>query len=142
MALMSGWYFGEKLKNLGRADLFCRRSLLFGGLTALLLIAFFGLFGLLWLGKIQLGSQEIAAMQSVGLFIGLLAIVGIVAYFWQRIYREVERPVTRNPHHPHPLHLTQPAHHSRQLMASFLTPTTPPGSWSMRTALPPPKRLS
>lgn len=93
MALMSGWYFGEKLKNLGRADLFCRRSLLFGGLTALLLIAFFGLFGLLWLGKIQLGSQEIAAMQSVGLFIGLLAIVGIVAYFWQRIYREVERPL-------------------------------------------------
>ncbi|MFO7684433.1 MAG: 6-bladed beta-propeller, partial [Chloroflexota bacterium] len=93
MALMSGWYFGEKLKNITRVDLFSRRSLVFGGLTFLFFIVLFGLFSFFWLGKLQIGDQQIKALQNVGLFIGLLAVAGIVVYFWQKRFREMERPL-------------------------------------------------
>ncbi len=93
MAIMSGWYFGEKLKNFTRADLFSKPSLIFGGLTALLIIALFGLFSFFWLGKIQLGDQQIQALQNVGLLLGLLLIAGIVIYFWWQKYKGMERPL-------------------------------------------------
>jgi sugar lactone lactonase YvrE len=93
MAIMSGWYFGEKLKSLGRVDLLSKNPLVFSGLTALLIIVLFGLFGQLWLGKIQLGSQQIVALQSVGVFIGLSAVTIILAFFWWRKYKGLERPL-------------------------------------------------
>jgi sugar lactone lactonase YvrE len=93
MALMSGWYFGEKLKNFTRADLFSRTSLIFGGLTALLIIALFGVFSFFWLGKIQLGSQQLEALQNVGLLLGLLAVAGVIVYFWWQKYQGMKQPL-------------------------------------------------
>jgi DNA-binding beta-propeller fold protein YncE len=93
MALMSGWYFNEKLKRFGRADLFSKTALLYGGLTALLLILLFSIFGLFWLGKLQLGSQQIDALQNVGLFIGLMGITAVLAYFWWQQRKKMERPL-------------------------------------------------
>ena len=93
MALMVGWYFNEKLKNFTRADLFAKPSFIFVGLTALLIIVLFSLFSFFWLGKIQLGSQQIDALQNVGLLLGLLLAAGIVIYFWWQKFRGIERPL-------------------------------------------------
>ncbi|MBK8987813.1 MAG: TIGR03663 family protein [Chloroflexi bacterium] len=94
MAILSGWYFGEKLRTVDVRALFARPSLIFGGLSLLLLVVGFGLFSQLWLGSARLGDQQISALQDLGLFLGLLLLAGVVFYFWQR-YRQGIEPTTR-----------------------------------------------
>ncbi|MFN2138372.1 MAG: flippase activity-associated protein Agl23, partial [Candidatus Promineifilaceae bacterium] len=89
MGMLTGWYFNEKLSPLSAEDLFSRRSLVFMGLTILLVIAAMLVIGPLLLGGLQLGDQQIEALTGVGRFLGGIIIVGIVAYFFRRSYRAI-----------------------------------------------------
>lgn len=94
MILLSGWYFNEKLRKVEMRRLVERPFLTLFALTVALIILFFGLFSQLWLGRVQLGSQEVGALRSLGLFLGLLLSGGAVGYFWWRAY-EREEPERR-----------------------------------------------
>lgn len=93
MALMSGWYFGKKLKNFTRSDLFSQPSLILGGLSALAVVTLFGIFSFFWLDKVQLGNQQVDALQNMGLLLGFLVVTGIVIYFWWQRYQKTKRPL-------------------------------------------------
>jgi len=90
MAFLSGWYFNEKLRDIDLKSLFSRHALILWGLSLLLIIVGFGLLAQLWLGRIQLGDQQLAALQNLGLFLGLLVVGGIVLFVWRRFYTASE----------------------------------------------------
>jgi predicted membrane-bound mannosyltransferase/DNA-binding beta-propeller fold protein YncE len=95
MILLSGWYFNEKLQGWAVRRLGQRPLLTLYALTLALLILLFGIFSQLWLGRVELGSQEVGVLRNLGLFLGLLLTGGIVAYFWWHVYQQNEPEIRR-----------------------------------------------
>ena len=95
MALLSGWYLGQRVEWAGARDLFARRGLLAIGLTMLLIVV--GLIALapLLLGQVKLGAQEVNQLTGLGRFLGGLLVAVGVAFLWQRVYRQLDGRVRR-----------------------------------------------
>lgn len=84
MALLSGWYLGQRVEWAGARELVGRRGLLAIGLT-MLLIAVAGIAVTpLALGRVKLGAQETAQLAALGRFLGGLLLAAGVAFLWQR----------------------------------------------------------
>jgi DNA-binding beta-propeller fold protein YncE len=95
-ALLSGWYFGEKLRNSRRRFLLSSPALGLFGLTVVLLVAAMLALGPLLLGKITFGGQELENLKGIGRFLGSLAAVGVTYFFWRRYYINSEPAIRRN----------------------------------------------
>ncbi len=91
MGLLTGWYFNEKLRQIDVKTLFSRPIIILFGLTLLLFVTGFGLFGQLWLGKVQFGDQQINVLQNLGLFLGLLVVALVVFFAWRRYAAVAEK---------------------------------------------------
>ena len=96
MALLSGWYFNEKLANTRVRSLLSRPAVLLLGLTVVLIVAVALALGPLLLGQVQLGNQQVGNLNTVGRFLGSLVIAGIIFYFWRQLSPRVD-PEARNP---------------------------------------------
>ncbi|MDX1413534.1 MAG: TIGR03663 family protein [Candidatus Promineifilaceae bacterium] len=90
MGMLVGYYFDEKLAHFNIRVLFSRSALLLFGLTILLIVTVMLIVGPLLWGTIRLGSQEMSNLQSIGRFLGLILIAGLVFFFWQRFYRQAD----------------------------------------------------
>jgi predicted membrane-bound mannosyltransferase/DNA-binding beta-propeller fold protein YncE len=86
MALLAGWYLGQKVATVSPADLWSRRTMLAIGLTMLLMVVGIVALGPLLLGRIQLGNQLSANLEATGRFLGGLLVAGVLAYIWRRYY--------------------------------------------------------
>ena len=95
MALLSGWYFNEKLASTRVRSLLSRPAGLLLGLTVVLIVALALALGPLLLGQVQLGNQQLSNLNTVGRFLGSLVIAGIIFYYWRRLNERVE-PEARN----------------------------------------------
>ncbi len=96
MALIAGWYLGQKVGSVETSELFSRRVWLALGLTALLIIVGALALGPLLLGQIRLGDQLRDNLVALGRFLGGLLLAGGVAFLWRRAYRPLSahlRPV-------------------------------------------------
>ena len=93
MAFLSGWYFNEKLRDVSLKTLFSRQSLIYWGLSLLLIIVGFAIVAQLWLGKVQLGDQQLNVLQNLGFFLGLLVVGTVVFFIWRRYFRGSEQRV-------------------------------------------------
>lgn len=96
MALLSGWYFNEKLNSAGPRSLISRPALLLLGLTAVLAVATALALGPLLLGQVQLGDQQLSNLNQLGRFLGSLIVAGVIFYFWRQLYARVDEK-TRTP---------------------------------------------
>lgn len=96
MGLLAGWYFNEKFKNLDRQTLLARETWQFLGLTIVLIVAVFLIVSPLWLGKLQLGSQQVDNLKQIGRFLGSLLAAGGVFYLWRMVRARVA-PSWRHP---------------------------------------------
>ncbi len=84
MALMVGWYFHERLRDVTWAEVFSQRALIYTGLTAVFLLSAALAFAPLWLGQVQ-GGQDTAALRGTGRFLGgLLVLGGLIYLLWQQ----------------------------------------------------------
>lgn len=85
MILMAGWYFHERLRDVTWAEVFNQRALLYTGLTAVFLLSAVLALAPLWLGQVQFGGQDTAALRGTGRFLGgLLVLGGLVYLLWQQ----------------------------------------------------------
>lgn len=89
MALLSGWYFNEKLRGFDVRRLFARESLLFLGVTIILVVAFFLASGPLVLGIVRLGDQQLQNLSRIGRVLGNLLVVAGVLYVWLKVRQQV-----------------------------------------------------
>ena len=96
MAMLSGWYFNEKLRDLTAVELFSRRALLLLGLTIVLIVAALLAFGPLILGQIAFGSQTAESLRATGRFLGGILAVGVIGYFWWQQYHALGRGPLRS----------------------------------------------
>lgn len=96
MAMLSGWYFNERL-NQGNP-----RLLLSGatwraiGLTAVFIVSLLLFAGPLLLGQLQFGDQQRDALIAVGRFMGTGLAAGALFYLWRLNIRRLE-PDARRP---------------------------------------------
>ncbi len=91
MGMLTGWYFNEKLARQAIKDLFSRDVILVIGLTLLLIIALTLVFGPLFLGELELGSQAVSSLTGIGRFLGSILLAGLVYFIWQRYYRRLSK---------------------------------------------------
>lgn len=85
MAFLVGWYWNEKLSNVTWAEWFNGRALTYLGLVTVLILAAVLAMAPLWLGQVQWGGQQSAALQGTGRFLGgLLVVGGLVYLLWQQ----------------------------------------------------------
>lgn len=96
MGFLVGWYGNEKLKNLDLHALRAKETWQYLGLTLVLIVAVFLFISPLWLGKLQLGNQQVDSLQQIGRFLGSLLAAAVVFWFWRRARRHLE-PTWRNP---------------------------------------------
>ncbi|HEX6385228.1 MAG TPA: flippase activity-associated protein Agl23, partial [Anaerolineae bacterium] len=89
MALLSGWYFNEKLRDANPRWL-SRSSALLLGLTVALIVAVALALGPLLLGQVQFGNQQLTNLNYVGRFLGSLLVAGIIFYFWRQLYERLD----------------------------------------------------
>ncbi len=90
MAFLAGWYFNEKLTRHSWETWKSRPSLLFLGVTTLLIIVVFAVLSPILQGSIRLGSQELAALSGYGRFLGGIIVVAIVIWLWQKTRDKLE----------------------------------------------------
>jgi predicted membrane-bound mannosyltransferase/DNA-binding beta-propeller fold protein YncE len=95
MALLAGWYLGQRLESVAGRALLSRRGLLAIGLTALLIVIGALALGPLLLGQVRLGAQELDNLTGLGRFLGGLLLAGGVAVLWRRVVAPLERPTRR-----------------------------------------------
>lgn len=82
MAIMAGWYFNEKLGEFTIQRLLNKDTLLFMGLTIVLVIAIFLAVGPLILGTVQFGDQQLENLSQTGRILGGLAAVALLLWLW------------------------------------------------------------
>ena len=92
MALLGGWYLGQRVESVTRAELVSRRFWLAAGLTAALIVVGALALGPLLLGQVRLGQQELDSLRYAGRFLGGLALAAVVAFAWRRASRPLARP--------------------------------------------------
>jgi predicted membrane-bound mannosyltransferase/DNA-binding beta-propeller fold protein YncE len=85
MGILSGWYFNEKLKDLDGRRLLSRDSLLYLGLTIVLVVAICLAIGPLLLGIVRLGDQQLENLKNIGRVIGSLLLVVGLLYLWLKL---------------------------------------------------------
>ncbi|MFW6183324.1 MAG: flippase activity-associated protein Agl23 [Chloroflexota bacterium] len=95
MALLSGWYFNEKLAGADSPRLPARGTLRMVGLTVIFIVALFLLLRPLILGQIELGDQSMQNLTAIGSLLGSLLIAVAVFYGLQHVGRRLD-PAVRN----------------------------------------------
>ncbi|MCA9957554.1 MAG: hypothetical protein KC443_00885, partial [Anaerolineales bacterium] len=96
MGLLAGWYFNEKLKELDPRAFLNKDIWQYIGLTIVFIVAVFLVISPLWLGKLQLGNQQVDNLENIGRFLGTLLAAGGIFYLWRRIRQRIE-PSWRRP---------------------------------------------
>ena len=97
MALLGGWYLGQRVESVVAQGLSARPGWARGfalaiGLTMLLIVVGALALGPLLLGQVRLGEQELANLTGLGRFLGGLLLAGGVAFLWRRAVAPLERP--------------------------------------------------
>ena len=92
MALLAGWYLGQRVESVAGRALLSRRALVAIGLSALLIVIGALALGPLLLGQVRLGAQELNNLTGLGRFLGGLLLAGGVALLWRRVVAPLERP--------------------------------------------------
>src|SRR5690606_38268789 len=96
MAMLSGWYFGQRIYQVGLRNWFSRPAVIYTGLGVLFIVALFLLVQPLILGQIRLGDQQLQNLQMIGRFLGYVAVAGGVFYLlWRYGRAHLEAPVRR-----------------------------------------------
>ena len=93
MAMLSGWYFNERLAAIDVRQLLTPRNMLALGLTMLFIIVAAVALGPVLLGTFQLGDQQLQNLTTGGRFLGGLLLAGLVGYACYRLYDEVPRSI-------------------------------------------------
>ncbi len=92
MAILSGWYFQEKIKEAGGLrPLFTKPHLLYLTITIVGIVAAAMALGPLLLGQVQFGNQSQQNLAQVGRFLGGLLTVGVLFYFRQQLQAGMSR---------------------------------------------------
>ncbi len=92
MALLGGWYLGQRVESIAGRGVLSRRVLLAIGLTMLLIVVGALALSPLLLGQVRLGDQELANLTGLGRFLGGLVLAGGVAFLWRRVVAPLDRP--------------------------------------------------
>ncbi len=87
MVLLGGWYLNQRWRGWRRADMLSPQSLAMWGLWFGLWLALF-LAVKMWLLDVEWGSQQLSNLQTVGLFIGRIATLLVLAYLIRRVGRQ------------------------------------------------------
>ncbi len=95
MALLSGWYFGERLRTLNWRWLLSRDGLVLWLLSMGGLIALFLAVSPIWLGEIRLGNQQAENLAGIGRFLGSLGVAAALFYLWAQVAPRLETAVRR-----------------------------------------------
>lgn len=82
MALLSGWYFNEKLQGIEAHRLFSKEALWFWLVSVTAVVTFFIAFGPIILGTVPLGDQQLTTLKNVGRVLGGLVAFGVVVWLW------------------------------------------------------------
>ncbi len=93
MAMLSGWYFNERLSAVDTRQLFSRRNLLALGLTMLFIVVGVVALGPVLLGTFQWGDQQVQNLTMGGRFLGGLLLAGLVGYGCYRLYQGTSKSV-------------------------------------------------
>ncbi len=89
MALLSGWYFNEKLQGFELNRLFTRDAVLFWLVSITAVVTFFIAFGPIILGIVPLGDQQLTTLKNVGRVLGSLVAFGIVVWLWFKMREKI-----------------------------------------------------
>ncbi len=95
MALLGGWYLGQRVDSVAPRELATRRFWLALGLTAALVIIGALALGPLLLGQVRLGDQALSSLTHVGRFLGGLLLAAGLAFLWRRAAAPLERRTGR-----------------------------------------------
>jgi predicted membrane-bound mannosyltransferase/sugar lactone lactonase YvrE len=85
MALLSGWYFNEKLQGIDPRRLFSKEALLFWLVSVTAVVAFCLAFGPIILGTVPLGDQQLTTLKTVGRVLGGLVTAGLLVWLWLKV---------------------------------------------------------
>jgi predicted membrane-bound mannosyltransferase/DNA-binding beta-propeller fold protein YncE len=95
MALLSGWYFNEKLSAVEARELLSRRGLTTMALVIVFIGAAFLALKPLLLGQLQLGNQQLDNLTAIGRFVGSVALAGVAYTLLRMAARRVAPPIRR-----------------------------------------------
>jgi uncharacterized protein (TIGR03663 family) len=95
MVLLSGWYLKQRLSEVGTAELVAPRPLTLIGLIGIFLVALVLVLGPIFMGRIQLGNQEIDNLIGVGRLLGALLIAAVLFYAVWRLGERLSPAVYR-----------------------------------------------
>ncbi|KAA3664879.1 MAG: TIGR03663 family protein [Chloroflexi bacterium] len=92
MAMLSGWYFQEKIKEAGGIrPLFVKSNLIYLTITVVGIVAAAMALGPLLLGQVQFGDQTQQNLAQIGRFFGGLLTVGVLFYFREQLRASISR---------------------------------------------------
>jgi predicted membrane-bound mannosyltransferase/DNA-binding beta-propeller fold protein YncE len=94
MVLLSGWYLKQRLSEVETAELVAPRTLTLIGLIAVFLVALVLVLGPIFMGRIQLGNQEIDSLIGIGRLLGALLMAAVLFYAVWRLAEQLS-PATR-----------------------------------------------
>lgn len=90
MALLTGWYWGEKLRNVNLRAMFSRDGVVFWLLSMGVMVVLFLALAPVWLGQIQFGNQQADNLSGIGRFLGGLLVAGGLFYLWLQLSPKLE----------------------------------------------------
>lgn len=90
MGILVGWYMNEKLMRHSWAEWTSRQSLIFGGLSIVLVTVIFAALSPILQGSIRIGSPELAALSGYGRFIGAIVVAVAVIWLWRQARAKIE----------------------------------------------------
>ncbi len=96
MAMMTGYYFEEKLRGVSARDLLAKPALMLLGVMILLVTAVFLAIAPLFLGKVNFDSQTLTYLNNAGRFFGSVLVAAVMVTIWRHI-RGRANPAVRRP---------------------------------------------
>ncbi len=95
MALLGGWYLGQRVDGVAVRELVTRRFWLALGLTAVLVVVGALALGPLLNGQVRLGDQALLNLTHMGRFLGGLLLAAGVAFLWRQTAGALEKSTRR-----------------------------------------------
>ena len=92
MALLTGWYLNDRIREFGLRRLLSRQNLIFLGLASIFIVALFLAMQPLLLGQIRLGDQAASNLSGIGRFLGSVLVAGGLFYLLWRVGQQLAWP--------------------------------------------------
>jgi len=96
MALLSGWYFQQKLQPFSINQLLSKDGLIFIGLAMVTLVAIALAFGPVILGTIQFGGQQLDNLSRIGRLLGSILAAAVLLWLLLKVRSRIENGRLRN----------------------------------------------